>query len=221
MQRTITVKGIGSGSASPDYVTLSMILESKNQNYDKAMDLAEKHIKELTEALNCVGFAKETLKTTNFNVHTEYDNEKDHHGNWKKVFIGYIVTHNLKLEFDFDMERLSQALNAISGCEAYPQLSVAFTIKDPSGLKEEMLRCACANAKEKAEILCSASGAKLGTLLNIDYNWSEINVISRTGYRREENALHSVGTPMKARSIDIQPEDINVRDTATFTWEII
>ena len=38
MARTITVKGIGRVSAKPDYVVLSMTLESKHIYYDKAMD---------------------------------------------------------------------------------------------------------------------------------------------------------------------------------------
>ena len=50
MPRTITVKGVGKASASPDYVTLSIVLESFNENYDSAMDLAEAHIQELTAA---------------------------------------------------------------------------------------------------------------------------------------------------------------------------
>ena len=68
MPRTITVKGVGKASASPDYVTLSIVLESFNENYDSAMDLAEAHIQELTAALVGAGFEKEALKTTNFNV---------------------------------------------------------------------------------------------------------------------------------------------------------
>ena len=71
MPRTITVKGVGKASASPDYVTLSIVLESFNENYDSAMDLAEAHIQELTAALVGYVFEKEALKTTNFNVRTE------------------------------------------------------------------------------------------------------------------------------------------------------
>ena len=127
MPRTITVKGVGKASASPDYVTLSIVLESFNENYDSAMDLAEAHIQELTAALVGAGFEKEALKTTNFNVRTEYNNEKDQNGNWKKVFSGYVVTHDLKLEFDFNMERLSQAITlfqAVLHTHSSPSLSL-------------------------------------------------------------------------------------------------
>ena len=44
MARTITVKGIGKASAKPDYVVLSMTLESNHMDYDKAMDMAASHI---------------------------------------------------------------------------------------------------------------------------------------------------------------------------------
>ena len=37
MIRTITVKGVGNVSARPDYITISMTIESVNKNYDKAM----------------------------------------------------------------------------------------------------------------------------------------------------------------------------------------
>lgn len=170
MARTITVKGIGKAFAKPDHVVLSMTLESKHKDYDKAMEIAAAHIQYLNDTLRGIGFEKGSVKTTNFNVHTDYDRVKDRHGNYESVFRGYEVTHNLKLEFDFDMDKLSQALSAISGCLSHPQLSVAFTVKDATAINEEMLRSATANAKRKAEILCEASGVTMGDLIAIDYN---------------------------------------------------
>lgn len=114
MARTITVKGIGRVSAKPDYVVLSMTLESKHIDYDKAMDMAATHIQHLNETLCSIGFEKGAVKTTNFNVRTDYDRVKDRNGNYTSVFNGYEVTHNLKLSFDFDTDRLSQALSAIA-----------------------------------------------------------------------------------------------------------
>ena len=53
----------------------------------------------------------------------------------------------------------------------HPELSIVFTVKDPSAVNKELLKSATANAREKAEILCEASGVELGKLLIIDYNW--------------------------------------------------
>ena len=135
MNRTITVKGIGRATAKPDYVVLSMILESKHKDYDKAMDMAASHIQHLNETLAAIGFEKGSVKTTNFNVRTDYDRVKDRNGNYQSVFNGYEVTHNLKLAFDFDTHKLSQALSAIAGCLSHPQLSVAFTVKDATAIR--------------------------------------------------------------------------------------
>jgi len=117
------------------------------------------------------------------------------------------------------MERLSQALAAIAGCLSHPELSIAFTVKDATAINEEMLRSATANAKRKAEILCEASGVELGQLLTIDYNWGELDIFSHTQYGLSDDCLYEAA-PSMARSIDIEPDNIDVSDTATFVWEI-
>ena len=217
MARTITVKGIGKASAKPDYVELSMTLESKHEDYETAMNMAGEQIQRLNQTLEAVGFDKGSAKTTNFNVRTDYDRVKDRYGNYTSVFCGYEVTHRLKLAFDFELGKLSEALSAIAGSLSDPQLSVAFTVKDATAVNEEMLRSAAVNARRKAEILCAASGAKLGELVAIDYNWSELDIYSHTRFCCSED----VGElKMKAASIDIDPEDIDVCDTATFVWAL-
>jgi uncharacterized protein YggE len=217
MARIITVKGIGKVSAKPDYVVLSMSLEAQNMNYEKAMEQASTQLEQLRNSLVGTGFEKESVRTTNFNVRTDHDRVKDKNGNYQSIFNGYIVSHALKVEFDFNSKRLADALSTVATCLANPQLTIAFTVKDATAINEEMLRSATVNAKRKAEILCEASNVKMGQLLSIDYNWGELNIYSNTRYDMAEDCM-----PMMAmsKSIDIEPDDIDVSDTATFVWEI-
>ena len=217
MARTITVKGVGKASARPDYVVISMTLESNHKDYDKAMSIAAENIQHLSDTLVRCEFEKESVKTTNFNVRTDYEREKDRYGNYKSVFCGYEVTHQLKLSFDFEMKKLSEALSAIANCISHPQMSIAFTVKDATAINEEMLRSAATNAKKKAQILCEASGVSLGELIAIDYNWGELDIFSHTRYECCEEACAPI---MAGAPIDIDPEDIDVSDSATFVWEI-
>lgn len=220
MTRTITVRGIGKVSVCPDYVILTMKLEAKDKEYGKAMDIAAKQLEQLNTSLISIGFEKESVKTTNFAVDTDYDSCKDKLGNYQRVFSGFVCRHQLKLAFDFDMKQLSQALTAITSCLAHPELSIAFTVKDPTAVNDALLREAAINAKKKAELLCEASGVTLGQLLTIDYNWGELNIYSDTKYDLAENCIREM--PMAyASSIDIEPDDIDARDTATFVWEIV
>lgn len=218
MPRTITVKGMGNVKAAPDYIVISMNLESQNTDYDETMELAAKQIEYLNTSLEVIGFEKKAVKTTNFNIRTDYDNVKDRNGNYKRVFNGYICSHRLKVEFDFDTKRLAQTLSEISKCLAKPEMSIAFTVKDPSAINKELLKSATVNAKEKAQILCEASNVELGTLLSVDYNWGELNIYSHTDYSLAEDCM---AMPMaKMSAIEIEPDDIDVSDTATFVWEI-
>ena len=218
MERTITVKGTGAVKVAPDCVVLSMDLKTQDMDYGKAMDLAAKRIDHLKSAVVNAGFADDDLKTTSFNVETDYVSRKNWQDEYERVFNGYAVSQSLKLSFDFDTKVLAKALTVVASCEAHPELSIHFTVKHPEEVSEALLRDASENAFKKAQLLCSASHVKLGQLVKIDYNWGELDIYSRTGYDVDSECM-----PMMACSQavpDITPDNIDVHDTVTFIWEI-
>ena len=95
--RTVTVKGTGNVSARPDYIILSLNIEALSETYDRAMSEAAERIERLQGAAVCVGYRKEDLKTTSFDVQTRYENVKDRQGNYKREFVGYACSYRLKL----------------------------------------------------------------------------------------------------------------------------
>ena len=151
--RTITVKGTGNASARPDYIILSLNIEVLSETYDHAMLEASVRIEKLQGVAVRVGYRKEDLKTTSFDVQTRYENVKDRQGNYKREFAGYACTYRLKLAFDFDSKQLAKVISAIADCGAQPELSIAFTVKNPARVSEELLINATENARAKAEIL--------------------------------------------------------------------
>ena len=162
---------------------------------------------------------REILRIATKPMETRYENVKDRQGNYKREFVGYACTYRLKLAFDFDSKQLAQVISAIAECGAKPELSIAFTVKNPATVSEELLNSATENARAKAEILCKASGSTLGQLLNIDYNWGELNVFSRTSYDVED-CIQPLMAMSKCAAPEIEPDDIDVTDTVAFTWEI-
>lgn len=219
MPRTITVKGTGRVTARPDYVVLTMKLETKNKEYDSAMDAAAKQLAQLNDSLVSIGFEKEEVKTRDFKVHTDYDSCKDKKGNYQRIFSGFVCRHQLKLSFDFDMTKLSQTLSVVANCLAHPELSIAFTVKDPAAVNDALLREVAINAKKKAEVLCEASGVELGRLLTIDYNWERLNIFSKTRHEIEKESL--TRTPTFLKPVIMEPEGIDVSESAVFVWEIV
>ena len=82
MARTITVKGVGKATVKPDQVVIRMSFEAKDKNYDQAMALAAEQVADLKRAFIDAGFEKDALKTTDFNIRTDYDRVKDRNQNY-------------------------------------------------------------------------------------------------------------------------------------------
>lgn len=217
MNRTITVKGIGKVKTKPDYIHITLTLQTQELEYDTTMEKAAVVLDNLRYSLMKIGFQKEDLKTSDFNVQTAYENERGRDGNYVRRFKGYVCRHVLQLAFDFDMDRLSLALATIAKSLSEPQLSIQFTVKDKDAVAAELLKSASENARAKAKILTEASGVKLGELVTIDYNWGELQLYSPTQYAMEDRCLASAPC---ASSIDIEPDDIESSDSVTFVWTL-
>lgn len=84
-------------------------------------------------------------------------------------------------------------------------------------MKEEVLKRAVENSKEKSEILATAAGVNLGEIQSIDYSWGEIDI--RTSPVDMFEAKRTLALE-PSYDIDIEPDDIDVADTVTILWEI-
>lgn len=216
-KRTITVKGVGTASTKPDYVIINFTLISKDKDYTKSVDEANRRIELLKNSIENVRFSVEDLKTLSYNVRTDYESVRNKFGSFDRKFMGYCCEYHLRLGFYFDPKRLSEVMTAISDSKADAELSISFSVKNPAKISRELLKSAAEDAREKADVLSSALGAKLGALLSIDYNWGEINVVSSSTYGvdRMANAVPLAAAP------EFEPEEIDSRDSATFIWELI
>lgn len=215
MERTISVNGTGSLHIQPDLTVVSFVLKTLDKDYDKAVLDAARKLEMLQNALADKGFEKKQMKTTSFKVNTHSHSERDENGRSVMVFDGYMSIHYLKLEFDFDTKMLSAVLGAITASIAEPELNIAFTVKDRSAVNIALLKSAAQNARQKAEILTSASGASLGKLISVYSGQTGHNLYSPTRYENEMCECSAVGV-----NIDIMPDDIDVEDSISFVWEI-
>ncbi len=213
--RIITVKGIGNVTAKPDLIIITMGLENADYSYSGSMQLASGAVDAIRTALFSVGYEKDSLKTTDFNINTDYESYKDSKGNWKQKFLGYKCTHKLKLEFDFNMKRLNETLSAIASSGANPDFEINFSVKDKDAISEQLLQSAVKNASTKATVLAAAAGLSIGAVQRIDYSWGELHLYSDTKMIEPLCCASEAAT-----ALDIEPEDIKVNDTVTVVWAI-
>ena len=220
MPRTITVRGTGTVSAKPDRIELTLNLSTLDPDYAKAAEESGRKLSAITDTVESAGFPKDELKTTNFNVMTEYRGVRDPEtGEYRQEFAGYRIAHGLLLSFPLSIDKLAELLGGISECGAEPEMNIRFTLEDPEAFRKAALESAAANAREKAEILCAASGVKLGTLLSIQYDWNEVRFASETSF----DTANGAGAPRLAKAAfaeSVTPRDITLSDNAGFVWEI-
>ena len=226
MPATIRVRGTGRVSVKPDTAEISLELTSRDPDYGRAVDGADGMFDALQKALTGAGLDKEDIRTSSFNVYTEREGYTDPGGQWKERFKGYACSHRILIRFPLDTERLSLTIGAVAESLTDPQMNIRFTAEDKDAALEELLLDCAANARRRAEILCSASGRKLGELLNIDYRFDEAGLYSESDMNVElcaeeaERPMPAMGLKMAAAA-GITPRDIRLADSAVFTWQIL
>lgn len=220
-ERTLTVRGTGKLSVKPDLIVIHVNLIKKDKDYSRAMEESAKLQEALRSALEGLGFKREALTTSSFNVNTEYESVRNRDGVYQQVFAGYVCMHRMRLEFPYDTKRLSEVLTAISDCIAEPELNVQFTVKDKEPIADELLRNAAQNALRRAKLLAEASGVELCELLSIDYSWGNPDFVSPTAYGA---AMPKRAMMMREESncidMDIEAQDIDLSEDVTFVWRI-
>ena len=213
MNRTMKVKGKGNLTVRPDMTRVSISLSNICKNYEESLSLSAENSNLLRKIVSELGFDESDLKTVSFDVDVKNESYRDRNDNWKNRFVGYKVSHSLKIDFESDNDLLGRLLGRIALSPAKPEFGISFFVSDTEAAKNQILGNAVRDAKAKAIVLAEASGVKLGEIRNIDYSWSEIRFESD----RMPMACGSTGAEME---IDIEPDDIDVSDTVTVEWEI-
>lgn len=218
MDRFITVKGVAQISAPADTVVLEMTLQSRHKKYDRCMTVAAEKKSRLEEIIVSAGFQTNDIKTKYFNIAPDYA-EKRQNNTYQQVFDCWECEHELLLRFPFDSQRLHQVLSLLSSSDCDCVLSLDFTVADKTAVQEKLLAEAALNARKKAEVLSNAMNCKLGQLLNINYNWQDINIFSTSRFRYTRSQRLPMAS--QSRACSMRPDNISVEDSAEFIWELI
>ena len=217
--RTIRVTGKGQLKVHPDMTRIIIELKGSRWDYGETLEKSAKDTEQMKDLLVPFGFARTDVKTLRFDVETKYENYKEM-GGWKQKFIGYQYTHVLKVEFESDNARLGKILFALAHCKLHPEFRLSYTVMDPEAVKNELLGKAVQDAIAKAGVLSGAAGLKLGVIQSMDYSWGQIDFEVRP-MSEGLGMCEYEGIPDEEYDVDIEPDDIEVKDTVTVVWEVL
>lgn len=220
MERTIRVTGKGKISVTPDRIRLLIKQTNILDTYEMSIKDSAENKEYLNDRLCKIGFKKEDLKTTYFNVDTKYESYRDKYDNWKEKFLGYEYVHRMKIEFEKDNETLGKVLSVMAKCKGEPEFSIQFTVSDPEASKNELISRAVEDSRVKAQVLSKAAGVGLGDIITIDYSWGELDIYSRPIDEIKCYSLCDSEGDSTDIGLDIEADDIDITDTVTVVWNI-
>lgn len=210
-QKTIRVMGVGNIKVAPDTTRLRFSVESTYEEYEEAYADAAVGNGELQKALQKLKLPKESLRTSDFSItrNREWNRDKGCY-----IYDGFKLEQNLALELPLDSVLTSKVIAALGA--AWPELEVkiSFIRKDVHDVKLQILESAVKDAREKAEVIASTLGHKLGGIVNVDYSKHRLDI----HVHEEDLCCCAMEAPQSDGSIDYTPEDIEAGDTVETVW---
>ena len=216
--RTIRVTGKANMKVAPDQTKIELTIKGFAKLYSEALSKSVEDAKIIKDAIASCGIDRDSLKTENFYTSEKTKSIKDQYGNTTYKQIGYDVTHCMNFTFDNNNEILGKVLYVLSKLSINPRISISYVVKDSEKYKDDLIALAVKDAKRKALAMANAAQVNLGDILNMDYSYQTVTFETRE-YLRMDSVMLADST--ESFDIDMLPEDMDLTDSVTITWEII
>jgi len=165
-QDRFSVNGSGVVYAKADIanITIGFKTEVKKEAAAASQESAEK-MNAIIEVLDDLGVEEKDIKTTDYSLRPVYRwTEKD-----GQLLQGYEVSQNIQVKVR-DLTKIGEVISRSTEKGANQVGNVNFSIDDEYELKNEARELAIQKAKEKAELMASQAGMKLGRVTSVYEN---------------------------------------------------
>jgi len=165
--RTIGVSGQGEVRAEPDRATITLGVESRKPKLEDARAAVAKTVDAVLKLTRDLKIDPKLVRSTRVNVQPEY--------NWgsgnanERTLIGYYVARQVEVELH-DLEKLGQLLERATDLGVNQMGDPRLDSSKRQDLVREALAKAVVDARQNAEVIAKAAGAKLGNARTINAN---------------------------------------------------
>jgi uncharacterized protein len=168
-RRSISVNGEAMFGASPDVALITLGVESAGKEARDVLTANSKATADVISALKADGIDAKDLQTSGFSVHPNIQRPQDSSissSNVGPTITGYTVSNTVNVTLH-DMPKLGDMLDKAVSAGANTIDGVQFDVSNQSALLDGARKAAFEDAKRKAEIYATASGLKLGKLIEL------------------------------------------------------
>ena len=218
MQKTVRVTGRANLSIAPDTAVVTIMLRGTAKEYEQIIKKSSGDLKKVKKAIFDLGFEEKALKNIDYDVKMDYEGTTDKKGNYKRAFVGYKYYREMKLTFTKDAKLLGKLMTALQLCSAAPEISIYYTVADTEAAKNQLLDLAVKDAICKAQALSKGANVVLGDIISIDYSFIKIHFDTEICAVSEKCMCFDEESD--DLDFDLDPEDIDAKDSVTVVFEI-
>ncbi len=160
-QNCITATGTASMELAPDIASVNFNIYGSGDTSDVAVSEAARKIAIVKKALLGNAITSDEIETVSFYVNPTYGS--------KGKITGYQASHYMKVKIN-DINKVGAVIDKLTASGADSINNVEFGISNKDVLERQLLGKALADAKQQAEVVAHAAGAKLGKLVNARVN---------------------------------------------------
>ncbi|MCR4822748.1 MAG: SIMPL domain-containing protein [Treponema sp.] len=200
-KRTVSVSGSGSVTVEADTATIILSVITKGKDVAAATEENASKMTAVQQGIIQAGISEDCISTQNFSVYQEshYDQKSG-----RSIPDDYRVTNQIKVLVK-QISRVSQVIDTALKSGANQLSSLTYGVSDSEIAKKQARSIAIQQAKEAANLLAGASGAKLGKVLSISEHSSSAFPRAMLMKSTSNDALmeEAVSTPISAGSSTI------------------
>jgi uncharacterized protein YggE len=201
--KTLFVTGSATTQTKPDKVTISLGVETTNAKAKTALAANSELMNKIINALNIAGVNENETSTSSFTITPNRDYTID------KVLgklVGFTVSNSIQID-SYNINNSSEWIDISVASGANNVNNIYFSVSDKKleGIKNELLKEAIGNAREKADIAASALGFEITGIktINIDQATPFYTGPMPYGVESLKSDAASLATPIIAGEQDI------------------
>lgn len=163
----IAVRGEGRATAAPDLATLNLTVLRVADTAEAALDQSNEAAGAVLGAMEGFGIEARDRQTSGFSITPQYRYENREDGtSAPPQIVGYEARNSLTVRVR-DLARLGEILDRAVSLGVNQGGDIAFSVEDPTALRNDARRQAVERARDSATTLAEAAGVTLGRVVRI------------------------------------------------------
>ncbi|WP_224996515.1 SIMPL domain-containing protein [Cesiribacter sp. SM1] len=176
----IEVQGQGRMRVQPDQTIVMIQVQNTNTEAGRSVQIVTEQVEQLLKKLQEAGFRKDEIKTSQF-----FLNENNEWRDGRMFRNGYTASQTMEVRFPLDQQRMTKLTNVFANTQEGVTFQFSFGLSDKlqQQVKDELIRKAIQDAREKASVIARSANIRLGSIRKIDYGQQGIRPYEATvGY---------------------------------------